>query len=90
MYNKEEIGKNLNGFVRSLDEVFFKLSMFPDNAVLHERVEVTLALADFVKYSLSNFNDEYIYKVIQTIDSYLNKYEEMKTKMLKSDFSLVS
>ena len=75
-------------FTSSLDEVFAKLLFSPEDEVLHERAEVSLALGEFAQESLSQFEDEYIGNVQKTIESYSERYHHLKTAILKSGHAL--
>ncbi len=88
MYNKLQLDKNLMLFESSLNEVFAKYSVEP-NDVLYQRAETTLELADIVSESLQRFGgDKYIDGVLERIDYYKARFEEIKTARLKSPAEL--
>lgn len=90
MYNRYQIDKNLMLFESSLNEVFAKLSLDYSNKILRERAEVTLQLADHVRDSLREYNDDYIKGVIKKIDLYHARFEEIKSKYLSTKKDLTT
>ncbi len=82
MFNRNEIDKNVALFESSLNEVFARLMLDYPNPLLHERAEVTLELADHVKYSLERYkNDPYISGVIKKIDAYQLRFDGIKSNV---------
>ncbi len=80
MFNRNEIDKNVALFESSLNEVFARLILDYSHPLLRERAEVTLELADHVKYSLERYKtDPYISGVIKKIDAYQLRFDEIKS-----------
>jgi len=91
MYNRNEIEKNLGLFESSLNEVFAKLILDYSHPLLRERAEVTLELADHVKYSLERYkNDPYISGVIKKIDAYQLRFDGIKSNFQLKNSDLIA